>query len=69
MGTEANAKNTMDTNEEVLRFAGTSRTLLDTVRARKLSFFGHMMRYNSLQRELIEGMVEGKHGIGRPILQ
>ena len=27
------------TNEEVLRFAGTSRSLLETVRIRKLSFF------------------------------
>ena len=67
--TEANAKNMLDTNEEVLRLAGTSRTLLDTVRTRKLSFFGHMMRHNSLQRDLIEGMVEGKQGRGRPILQ
>ena len=57
------------TNEEVLRSAGTSRSLLDTVRIRKLSFFGHIMRHDSIQRDLIEGMVEGKRGRGRPRLQ
>ena len=32
-------------------------------------FFGHIMRRDSLQRDLIEGMVEGKRGRGKPILQ
>ena len=42
----------------VIWFAGTSRSLFDTVRIRKLSFFGHIMRHDSLQCELIEGLGE-----------
>ena len=57
------------TNEEVLCLANTKRALFDTVRQRKLSFFGHMMRHDSLQRDLLEGMVEGRRGRGRPRLQ
>ena len=57
------------TNEEVIRIAGTKRSLLETVKKRKLSFFGHVMRHDSLQRDLLEGMVEGKRGRGRPRLQ
>ena len=53
------------TNEEVLRLADTKRSLFQTVKQRKLSFFGHIMRHDSLQRNLIEGMVEGKRGRGR----
>ena len=57
------------TNEEVLRLANTKRSLFQTVKQRKLSFFGHIMRHDSLQRNLLEGMVEGKRGRGRPRLQ
>ena len=57
------------TNEEVLRLADTKRSLFQTVEQRKLSFFGHIMRRDSLQRNLLEGMVEGKRGRGRPRLQ
>ena len=57
------------TNEEVLRLADTKRSLFQTVKQRKLSFFGHIMRHDSLQRNLLEGMVEGKRGRGRPRLQ
>ena len=44
------------TNEEVIRIAGTKKSLLETVKKRKLSFFGHVMRHDSLQRYLNEGM-------------
>ena len=57
------------TNEEVLRLADTKRSLFQTVKQRKLSFFDHIMRHDSLQRNLLEGMVEGKSGRGRPRLQ
>ena len=56
-------------NEEVLRFAGTSRSLFDTVQTRKISFFRRIMRHDSLHRDLIEGMIEGKRGRGRPRMQ
>ena len=57
------------TNEEVIRIAGIKRSLIETVKKRKLFFFGHVMRHDSLQRVLLEGMVEGKRGRGRPRLQ
>ena len=57
------------TNEEVNRIAGTNRSLFETVKKRKLSFFGHVMRHDSLQRDLLEGMVEDKRGNGRSRLQ
>ena len=56
------------TNEEVIRIAGTKRSLFETVKKRKLSFFGHVMRHDSLP-DLLEGMVEGKRGRGGPKLQ
>ena len=53
-------------NEEVLGQAGVKRSLFGTVCQRKMSFFGHIMRHDSMQRNLLEGMVEGKRGRGRP---
>ena len=44
-------------------------SLFEAVKKRKLSYFGHVMRHDSLQRDLLEGMVEGKRGRGRPRLQ
>ena len=31
-----------------------------------MCYFGHKMRHKSIQRNLIEGMVPGKRGRGRP---
>ena len=46
---------------------GTSERLLGTVRKRKLQWFGHLVRQdNSLAKMIMEGMVEGKRGRGRP---
>jgi len=51
-------------NEEVLK-------LLTTIRTRQRNWMGHIMRGDyimrgdSLQRELIEGRMEGKRGRGR----
>ena len=56
------------TNEEVLRQANTKRSLFQTVKQRKLSF-GHIMRHDSLQRNLLESMGEGIRGRGRLRLQ
>ena len=55
----------VETWAEVLRLADTERSLIQTVKQRKLSFFGHIIRHNSLQRNLLEDMVEGKRGRGR----
>ena len=46
---------------------GKSERLLGTVRKRKLRWFGHLVRqHNSLAKMIMEGMVEGKRGRGRP---
>ena len=53
-------------NESVLDLAGLRKELVRVVQMRKLRFFGHLMRHESLQRNLLEGMVDGKRCRGRP---
>lgn len=55
------------TNEEVLRRVGTDRVLLTSIKRRKLSYFGHVIRgpKYDLLKLLIQGKVEGKRWIGR----
>jgi len=42
------------------------RSLLNIIMKRKLQYFGHMTRKNSLQKLLLEGKVDGKRQRGRP---
>ena len=51
------------------RYQKIKRSLFETVKKRKLSLFGHVMRHDSLQRDLLEDMVEDKRGRGRKRLQ
>ena len=32
----------------------------------KLNYFGHLKRHDTLERDVLEGMAEGKRGRGRP---
>ncbi len=42
--------------------------LTDSIRTRKLQYFGHIMRKeNSVEKQIIQGTVEGRRGKGRPI--
>ena len=45
-----------------------SRNLLESVKARKLSYFGHVMRNNaeSLEKQIMEGTTRGCRKRGRP---
>ena len=45
------------TNEWVLNKAGVKRKLLDTVKAMKLAYYGHIMRKrgNCLEKEIMQG--------------
>lgn len=55
-------------NEEVIRRAKLrDRELLEIIKKRKISYFGHIMREDryEFQRLILEGKVEGKRGIGR----
>ena len=55
------------TNEEVRKVCLIGKEeLLRTVKRRKLKFFGHMARHNSLQKTVMEGRVAGRRGRGRP---
>ena len=53
-------------NEEVLRRTGSKRSLKETIMKRKLAYFGHVVRAERLQRQLMDGRVEGERGRGRP---
>ena len=54
------------TNEEVLRRVGEKPSLTKNIVKRKLQYFGHIIRQDSLQKFLIEGKVDRKRGRGRP---
>lgn len=55
------------TNTEVLRRVGREREVEDTIKGRKLQYFGHVMRGErySILRLIIQGKIEGKRSIGR----
>ena len=52
---------TKETNERVLNKAGVKRELLDTVKARKLAYYGHTMRKQGscLEKEMMQGTMPG----------
>ena len=56
------------TNEWVLNKAGIKRELLDTVKARKLSYYGHTMRKQGscLEKEIMQGTMPGARRRGIP---
>ena len=45
---------------------GTFEPLLQTIRRRKLKWFGHSSRHNSITKTNLQGMVEGSRKRGRP---
>ena len=56
------------TNEWVLNRAGVNRELLDTVKARKLAYYGHTVRKqgSSVEKEIMQGTMPGARRRGRP---
>ena len=56
------------TNEWVLNKAGVKGGLLDTVKARKLAYYGHTMRKQGscLEKEIMQGAMPGARRRGRP---
>ena len=56
------------TNEWVLEKACASRELLESVKRRKMSYFGHIMRKADpcLEKDVIEGTTPGRRRKGRP---
>jgi len=53
-------------NEEVLKLVEEERSLLMTIRMRQRNWMGHIMRGDLLQREIIDGRMEGKRRRGKP---
>ena len=55
-------------NEWVLNKAGVRRELLDTVKARRLAYYGHTMRKQGscLEKEIMQGTMSGARRRGRP---
>ena len=45
---------------------GTFEPLLQTIRRRRLKWFGHTSRHNSITKTILQGMVEGSRKRGRP---
>jgi len=56
------------TNVWVLNKAGVKRELLDTVKARKLEYYGHTVRKQGscLEKEMMQGTMPGARRRGRP---
>jgi len=64
------AKKNKKTNEWVLNKAGVKKELLDTVKARKLAYYGHTMRKQGswLEKEIMQGTMPGARRRGRPCM-
>ena len=56
------------TNEWIVDKDGVKRELLDTVKARKLAYYGHTMRKqrSCLEKEIMQGTMPGARRRGRP---
>jgi len=56
------------TNECILNKAGVKRELLDTVKARKLAYYGYTMRKQGscLEKGMMQGTMPGARRRGRP---
>ena len=52
-------------NDTVLKEAHTSRALVNKIRTRQTTFFGHVMRREKLEHLLTTGMMEGKRSRGK----
>lgn len=54
------------TNEDVLKKLKITRSLMNTIRIRKLTYLGHIKRHNTIMKETLEGTTPGSRGRGRP---
>lgn len=52
--------------DQIRRLIGVQEPLLATVKRRKLTYFGHSMRHQSLNKTIIQGTIEGGRKRGRP---
>ena len=52
-------------NDTVLKEAHTSRAIVNKIRTRQTTFFGHVMRREMLKHLITTGMMEGKRSRGK----
>ena len=53
-------------NEEILEMVDEQLYIIPTIKKRKITYFGHVIRRNNIHRLLLEGPLEGKVSRGRP---
>ena len=60
----------MKTNEYIkyvmISLIGTYEIILQSIRQRKLKWYGHTLRHDNLSKTILQGMVEGNIKCGRP---
>ena len=54
------------TNEWILEKAGVTRTLLASIKTKKLHYFSHIMRQYCFQKNIIQRTLSGKRKRGKP---
>ena len=54
------------TNEEVLEMVDEQLYIIPTIKKRKITYFGHMIRRNNIPGLILEGPLEGKVSRGGP---
>ncbi|KAI8500917.1 hypothetical protein Bbelb_210120 [Branchiostoma belcheri] len=54
------------TNDSVLEQLGVERTLLNTIKRRKLQYFGHATRAENITTHILQGVINGRRSRGRP---
>ena len=57
---------TKTTNDEVLKRMNPKDRLTETIKQKKLKYFGHVCRHDTLQNRLLNGRTTGKRRRGRP---
>ncbi|GFR98994.1 endonuclease-reverse transcriptase [Elysia marginata] len=53
------------TNQEFCEHLGTRRELVNTIKTRKIKYFGHIKRHVSFLKDVLEGKIEGSTPRGR----
>ena len=54
------------TNDEVLKICKSERELLTSIKARQMSFLGHIMRHSDTEKLILTGTIKGSRAKGRP---
>ena len=57
---------TKTTNDEVLKRMNPKVRLTETIKQKKLKYFGHVCRHDTLQNRLLNGSTTGRRRRGRP---